>query len=287
VTPQTRTSPRIWVLLAREAHTGVIFRRGPSAQVQLIRWDLQDDSFKCGQWFKGRIYERRCDLSPDGNYLIYFASKQKPPLYSWTAISKPPYFTALALWPKGDCWNGGGHFLTNKSFVLDHHELQSELAPGFRLKGVSIGGLATFRGEDAPVWETTMQRDGWTLSRQGRQQNAGGIRGWLLDPPECWTKPHPRKPLLLEMAIHGIAGKDQRGWYHIRYQVIAAEGDGMPEMDADWADWDRNGDLLYARNGKIYRQKYRHGTFQDPVELLDTTGHRFANVDAPAKARKW
>ncbi|MER0239609.1 hypothetical protein ABRA89_15900 [Fulvimarina sp. MAC8] len=29
---------------------------------------------------------------------------------TWTAISKPPFFTALALWPAFGTWTGGGHF---------------------------------------------------------------------------------------------------------------------------------------------------------------------------------
>jgi hypothetical protein len=66
---------RLFVILARRAPVGVIFRRGPSPWVQLIRWDTEHDRFEHGQWFHGRIYERRCDLSPDGSLLIYFASK--------------------------------------------------------------------------------------------------------------------------------------------------------------------------------------------------------------------
>jgi hypothetical protein len=42
-------SCRLYALLAREAPTGVIFRRGPSSQVRLIRWNLEDDSFEPGQ----------------------------------------------------------------------------------------------------------------------------------------------------------------------------------------------------------------------------------------------
>src|SRR5580692_1395652 len=101
---------RIWVLLAKNASVAVVFRRGPTRQVQMIKWNLDEDSFEEGQWFKGRIYERRCGLSPDGKYLIYFAATYKEPMRSWTAISKPPYFSALMLWPKGDGWNGGGYF---------------------------------------------------------------------------------------------------------------------------------------------------------------------------------
>jgi hypothetical protein len=30
--------------------------------------------------------------------------------YAWTAVSKPPWLTALGLCPKGNCWDGGGLF---------------------------------------------------------------------------------------------------------------------------------------------------------------------------------
>ena len=58
--------PRLWVVRAKDAPIAVIFRRGPSKQVELILWNMHKDTFERGQWFKGRIYERRCDLSPDG-----------------------------------------------------------------------------------------------------------------------------------------------------------------------------------------------------------------------------
>ena len=94
-----KSSPRLFVILARAAPVGVIFRRGPSKQVQLIKWDTSKDHFEYGQWFKGRIYERACDLSPNGDKLIYLAAKWgKKPIETWTAISKPPYLTALVLW---------------------------------------------------------------------------------------------------------------------------------------------------------------------------------------------
>ena len=91
---------RIFILLATGAPVGVVIRRGPSTQVLLIKWDLERDTFEHGQWLKARVYERRCDLSPDGNLLLYFASDQRRAMSSWTAVSCPPYFTALALCPK-------------------------------------------------------------------------------------------------------------------------------------------------------------------------------------------
>lgn len=87
----THAPPRIYGILAREAPVGVLFRRGPSDWVQIIRWDLSNDTFEEGHWFHGRIYEQRGDLSPDGKYMIYFAAKRSAsrPKHeqTWTAVS--------------------------------------------------------------------------------------------------------------------------------------------------------------------------------------------------------
>jgi hypothetical protein len=70
---------RLHVILAREAPKAVIFRRGPSGQVCTVGWDLETDTFTTGQWLKGRIYEYRSDLSPDGELMIYFATDFRRP----------------------------------------------------------------------------------------------------------------------------------------------------------------------------------------------------------------
>ena len=64
---------RLHVILAREAPLAVVIRRGPAKQVCTVLWNRRTDEFTLGQWLKGRIYEDRCDLSPDGRYFIYFA----------------------------------------------------------------------------------------------------------------------------------------------------------------------------------------------------------------------
>jgi len=99
-----RNTARLHVILARDASIAVILRRGPSSWVRVILWHTDTDKFENGQWLKGRIYGERCALSPDGSLFVYFASQQhkRQADYrgTWTAISKPPYLTALALWPK-------------------------------------------------------------------------------------------------------------------------------------------------------------------------------------------
>ena len=74
-TSESKIPARIHAILAREADKAVVFRRGPSSKTAILEWDLQADKFKLGQWFYGSFYPYRCDISPDGRHLVYFAAK--------------------------------------------------------------------------------------------------------------------------------------------------------------------------------------------------------------------
>ena len=116
-------APRLHGLLARSADTAVIIRRGPSTRVATFSWDRRTNEVQLGQWLKGRIYERRSDLTPDGKHLIYFAvngQRRNETRGSWTAISRAPYLHALDLHAKGDCWEGGGLFPNSGSYWLNN-----------------------------------------------------------------------------------------------------------------------------------------------------------------------
>ena len=113
---------KLFVILARSEPVGVILRRGPSDWFHLIQWQTRRDAFTHGAWIKGRIYEDRCDLSPDGRLFVYFLLKGNRGgsslTHAWTAISRPPWLHALALWPQGTTYGGGGRFVDNRSIAL-------------------------------------------------------------------------------------------------------------------------------------------------------------------------
>ena len=115
--PDPPKSPcRLVVFLAREAPIGVVLRRGPSAWARLSLWHTDTDRFEHGQWLGARVYERRSDLSPDGALFVAFVRKsggtRRPEQRadSWVAISRPPWFTALALWFVGGTYYAGSFF---------------------------------------------------------------------------------------------------------------------------------------------------------------------------------
>ena len=65
--------PRLHVLPAAGAPDAVVLRRGPSDWWHVLRWRLDTREVQPGAWFSGRLYSRRCDVSPDGRLLGYFA----------------------------------------------------------------------------------------------------------------------------------------------------------------------------------------------------------------------
>jgi hypothetical protein len=246
---------RLFPIFARRSHTAVVFRRGPSKWVQVIRWNTKTDAFELGQWFHGRIYELRCDLSPDGSLLVYFAQKisarslkDKEYTYAWTAISKPPYLTALALWPKGDCWNGGGLFESDKKLLLYHLE-KTKPHPDHKPPGwlhVSLAGCG--RGEDDPLFDDRLQRDGWLLKREWQVKNLMYPKWYQTTQPEVREKTNRKGSGILR-----LTRSIQRLRYSEEFLVLSDKGaKGTPISRASWADWDQSGRLVFCKEGKVF-----------------------------------
>ena len=117
-----RPACRLFVIPARDVPCAVVLRRGPTAWYHVLLWDLVTDRIEPGAWIKGRIYEDKCDLSPDGRLLVTFvhqgARSTTPYSQAWTAVSRPPWLHALTLWPQGTTYGGGGRFTSNGELVL-------------------------------------------------------------------------------------------------------------------------------------------------------------------------
>jgi hypothetical protein len=89
---------------------------------------------------KGRIYEEKCDVSPDGQLLLYFILQGSRSgtefTHAWTAISRVPWLEALVLWPQATTYGGGGRFIGNRSVAL-RGVLDAPLKD-FPLRGIEI-----------------------------------------------------------------------------------------------------------------------------------------------------
>ena len=289
---------RLYSILAREANRAVVFRRGPSKRVQLLLWHTDTDKFEDGQWFKGRIYERRCDLSPSGKLLIYFAANYKLPYFSWTAVSKPPFLTALALWPKGDCWGGGGLFEKERKISLNHGDHEMKLADGFALPSrirVEKPVLHAGRGEDSPIFDMRLKRDGWKNVQTGEQiTHKLTASVWLeFKPALVWAKINAPSGgrYELQMQIRGIKERDGP-WYLVDHLVKDMTSGATIVLErTDWADWCHSGDLLFAKDGRLFRVGFsRDGELNELKSakvLIDLNGRTFTELAAPIEAKQW
>ncbi len=110
---------RLYVITARDAPVALIIRRGRWSH--LVRWQMDVDTFEPGAWFHGRIYAEKCDLSPQGDLLLYFChggAHREGYTDSWTAVSRAPWLYALTLWPWGTTYGGGGRFVEDRTLIL-------------------------------------------------------------------------------------------------------------------------------------------------------------------------
>lgn len=283
----TEPSVRLFAIVARKAPVAAVFRRGPSKQVMLLRWDLTSDRFEAGQWLKGRIYERRCDLSPSGELLLYFGGNQKPPYYTWSAVSRLPFLTALALWPKGDTWGGGGLFEDERRIALDHRADQLSLAPGFRVpRGFEVGLFDSRGGPGDDLESRRLETDGWILESVGEfpgHSRAGEI--WYpARSPRVWSKRHPRERYTLEMSLRGY-GERNGPWQVLDFK-LKSKGVVRDLGSCDWADFLPDGSLAVAREGRIIRSAKPLDETADRT-IADLRDCRFEPVAAPESARVW
>jgi len=142
-------SARIYGVVARAARCAVVFRRGVFGSY-------------CGIWqpMRSKPDNGSRDVCTSG-----VATYRQPATgscisrlrFSTSLLldgdKRPPYLTALALLPKGDCWGGGGLFHTQRHLRLNHRPNKIQLSAGFALPRrfqVEPLGDHSGRGEDAP-----------------------------------------------------------------------------------------------------------------------------------------
>ncbi|MGI4790693.1 MAG: hypothetical protein ACRYFS_17805 [Janthinobacterium lividum] len=277
---------------------------------------MATDTFTPGQWFHGRIFEKRCDLSPDGTLLIYFAqkidgrTKWDEGTHNWTAISRLPYLTALALWMYGYGGGGGGLFSSNTDVRLNQSGQAAEPHPDHLPRGLNID-TRSFANEDAHLSQRLI-RDGWqhTQKLQGEAiESPWGKAYWerkrtglptdfdwhrtvdhlsttsryIFLTPGIDEKPNSDRSLTLVMKTTTRNGYSRRYTYFVR----DAEGLEEPLTGAEWADWDYRGRLVFARDGKIFALPPDGVGRAEPQELANLNDHKPEPMVAPDWAKVW
>jgi|SRR5579871_334470 len=286
LTPYFADSCWQFVLLARKASVGVIIRRGPTKWWHLTLWDTKRDRFTSGQWFRGSLYPRKCDLSPDGQLFSYCAGKYRWSArengydLTWVAVSRPPYFTALALWPVGDTWGGQTMFMNDGTFhvgtLRPHHP---DHPPG-PLHVVPHSYLNL----DDPVlwWSSPWESTGWKLIPLPDNVKKTSHFDRRL---AAWRKTAGH--LCLNRALdRGDSTFPSRR----PCPYTLSKRDERTELvvfEAQWADFDQSGRLVATAGGRILEGAIdrHHGLRWH--QLADFQNEKPERLEAPRRAQSW
>lgn len=102
-------TPRLYFLTAKEAPIVVVLRRGPSKRYHVIKINTQSAALERGSWFSGRLYTDDCDISFDGEWLVYNALGAGGAV--WTGLCRE--------WENVGTWNGGGFFASRTQLQVN------------------------------------------------------------------------------------------------------------------------------------------------------------------------
>ncbi|MGH8082188.1 MAG: hypothetical protein ACREP7_16560 [Lysobacter sp.] len=268
---------RVHIVLARAAPTAVVIRRGPSKQVCVLGWNRRTDRVQVGQWLKGHIYERRCDLTPDGRHFIYFAKNARwssPSRGSWTAISRAPYLKALTFLPKGDCYEGGGLFRDDREYWLnDRYNLhriahddsglrRTMQAPSHESHGTECTGIYYIR----------LQRDGWAM------KHTDASSGAALSTFEKQLHGHW---VLRKIAYAGSVQRQGRGHYYDEHALWNRRTDRLIALpDWEWAEVDGER-LVWVEQGRLMAGRVDADGIVERKEIYDFNPLTWASIEAP------
>jgi hypothetical protein len=242
----------IHVIQATRVPAAVVFRRGPSQWWHIARWHLDTGEVEGGAWFRGALYPRRCDLSPDGKLLYYFALKGTrreflgmTGVQTYSAVSKAPWLFALAAWRELGTWTRGYHFIEGSP-----EEGQIEIGRPDAGDAGPLGGRYRLACTGVLQYEAERRR-GWV------EHEACPPR----KPSDAWderrsvilTRPSPagRGRLVLTDQGWSTEGPGRIEGRSAVYRI--EEGRRSTELpEAAWASFDQVGRLLVAtRQGQL------------------------------------
>lgn len=240
---------RLHLLTAKGSPYVAVIRRKPSKLFHIIRWNTQNDSLEYGSWFKGQLYPLRCDISFDGQWMVYLAMGGNNG-NTWNGVCQLPWLKTYLEGENCGTWFGGGYWKKEKELFLS---CWSEKVTGtIPFKIGRCGGQ--FGVKNIGLLHPRLERDGWKRNGEnyGKEVKVKDSKKYIV---ECigddgWYYQPTRKHPVLRMYYKGYF--DQRG-YTFKFHI-----DEYPELldsTVDWVNWDFLGNLVFAKQGKIYKYK--------------------------------
>lgn len=276
------TPPRLWIVHRPENKHALVVRRGPSKQVAFFGWNRETNKISPGQWLKGKVYPKRCDLSPDGQHIIYFAFNgkwQTESKGSWTAVSRYPYLKALDFWPKGDAWHGGGLFLSNEKYLLyERHPHEQHTLSGLFEVARGIPDTGGQNNEDLGIYIPKLIRDGWEYEGAN---GAGKEKSVNQDDDTFHLSKEINMQLKIRKVIHSTLSPPKgKSFYYEEHAMEGIKYKAVDFKDIENLDY-YDGKLFWPNEGRLFTAKIMKDLIGEPEMIHDFTDYTFKAVKAP------
>lgn len=265
--------PRLYAIVATEAPVALVFRRGPSQWFHLLRWHLDKGELEPGVWVRKKFFPERCDLSDDGQLMLYYLSGGFDGSYNvFAGLSRVPWLLPLVSWEEGDTW-GRGWCFDRPGLTHTWGEPQAIEADGKRLIVRS----------NAAVSYVNERRRGWTEAPDCPPR----------DPDDTWDEKRGiilHKPWKGHGQLRLTGGLWTTGGLIIHgtplYALDLPTGERIEMPGVAWADWDHSGRILAATtDGRLLALDPMHRLAE--VETHDLTDFAPDPSPAPDWARDW
>jgi hypothetical protein len=234
---------RIHLLPALNAPVAVILRRKPSKCFHVMRWNTQTGAIEHGSWFRGQLYPLRCDVSFNGEWMVYLALGAGG--HTWNGVCRVPWLKTVAEGPNTGTWYGGGYWNQPGQLLLNGWtcgKLQEPLP--FRIRSYDAE-----YGEDEGVLYQRLKRDRWKRAGPFGQDRQLKTKSYMVahDNDAGWYRqPTPEHPTL-RMFYRGYLEHGRT------FEFRLDEYPQLLDKRVEWATWDSLGQLLVARAGGVRR----------------------------------
>lgn len=232
-----RPPPRLFGIPARDAPVVAVLRRGPSDWAHVGRWDVDALTYESGSWLHGTLYPQRCDLSPDGRYLCYFTLNNGARWsagWTYVAVSRLPWLTALAAWGTDGTWTRGLHVVDDRGSWPVGDPDEGDAAPLRRRYGLAYTRPASFAVERRHGWRESADSPPYDDNDRWDERRSERI---------VMVKSSPADGRVLSVRGGQAAFRSgPAGWWQPPEYAV----DGEPFDDLQWADWAADGRLLVA-----------------------------------------
>lgn len=237
---------RLHLLVAKAAPVVVILQRRRAKLFHVVTVSGPRRQVAEGSWFRGKLYALRCDVSFDGQYMVYLAMGSQG--NTWNGVCRLPWLTTLTEAGNLGAWYGGGYFAGKRVLRTNGWGRADFNPPRYARAPFTLDPYASrYGGEDLGVVYERLERDGFRRlgANWGTDHNMGTRQLQVARAgDDGWGRQPTRGAPMLQLRY---AGYLEHGY------TFTCALDAYPGLldGASWANWDCANDLWVARPGVV------------------------------------